>query len=61
MNRLPRKTGIFKNLSPLAIVASAPKLDFKKLKSSLGEHAEVYEDNYYQTNSEIIGVSPPLL
>ena len=51
MNRLTRKTGVAKHLSPLTTSTSASKLDFTKLNLSLGEFAEVCEDNGCQTNS----------
>jgi len=51
LNRLPRKKGISKHLSPLLIVTGAPKIDFNLLRLSFGSYVEVYEDNGYQTNS----------
>ena len=51
LNRFPREGSMTKNLSPLPFVMGAPKLDFNLLTYSLGDHAEVHEENNYQTNS----------
>ena len=51
LNMLPRKTGVSKHLSHLAIFTYVTKLDCTKLNLSFGDHAEAHEENIHQSNS----------
>ena len=60
LSRLPRNSSIEEHISPLAIVASLPKLDLNLITLSFSDYVETCEYNGFQTNSTNMRVTPAI-